>query len=339
MKIGHVNTLSISENAHSDIKLNEMPVGASVKARITAKTGSNEALLNIRGKEIKAFFQHGVPAYNFLSLVLDKKYGGRLFFSMKQEPADSLLFEALKHFLVLSKSGADIASLQKHMSSAGTSLFELNRLVAGIKHFPGMKLVAAFESIAFKYGSPQWLYALSLRITDALQPELTWLIRNIADNIGGGEHQKRRNQQQDEEDKKSIAELVEEASEGLTDKNDFEALVGGLLELAESKGSVLELPFWDGEKYMAFRCLKGAVGWIFRADFSGIGAVEILARNLDGAMSMDIYSSLETAEKLRTQNFGAANITVSCHSFNFLSEKILAFNSELAYSRTFDTKA
>lgn len=343
MKITN-NTISIRESAFAGSKaaviLKGLSVGDSASAKIIARLSGNEAMINIGGKEMHAIFKNGVPPYNFISLVLDKRQAGQLFFSINNKAEHlSALNSLLKPYTVFKQISSSPAAFQKYLASGGASLFELNRMLIGADKLSGTGLAGIFEALA-KKNIPR-LEELVAYINDIMQQD----IPQVADAISGRSGRQKNGQSQKEKQQNAATELIEEIFSNIDNEDEAVALAAKLMELTVGDAQAFELPFWDGEKYSSLFCICGEEGWIFNAEFSKIGRVEILAKKTEAHTDVNIYAEsasvveqLETNRKQILEKINSSDVILSFHNFGFLHKKMLALKDELAYTVTFDTK-
>lgn len=360
MKIQAESSIRINEQSKAGQVFKGAKPGTIVEAKILERSANNEALIQINGRQFRAKFQNGLPRSNLLTLVLNERKNGFIFFSLKNSGLEKTLLSKLTPFLAgpLPKLSAD---LYRYLRSSPSGLFELNQIIyRGQGKLAGEGLAALFNAIMRKTGyNPIWLQNLAYYLNDSISKDtlfaLIYAITGAAEQErrrkSGHEHQTGQNKnQKTENDIKQITETIDNIiKEGvLSDKQN--TLITGILDLlayGENKDGGFELPFFDGIQYAAVKSFScGDHGWIFQTAFSATGLIEILAKSINSRFSLEIYvenddlaGTLEKEKKEILRNIGVTNMTISVHKFHKFFSKMLDIKQSIVYTGVFDTLA
>ena len=352
MKIQTNNNITIPEHSKTGQVLQNLKNGTTITAKIVEKFANNEATIQINDKQFRAHFQKGVPMSNILTLVLDGRKNGSLYFSLKDHGISSSWIATLKPFLAgpMPEMSSDI---YKYLKSATLSLFELNRIFyKGDTQIAGKGLAALFNAIIHKIGSnPTWLQNLAYYLTESTTgSSLAALIYAVS---GESEQERRRERENREQNKrhnldndiKQITESIDNIiREGIfNDSNVFLTELLNLLLDRDERG--FELPVFNGAEYITLKCLPcGNQSWVFQSIFSVTGMVEILARKINHSFSLDVYVENEQLREMLYKqkkeillNAGVTDVVIQYHTRKVFLEKVFDITASLQQTGVFDT--
>lgn len=273
-------SLKVQENSRAGEIFRNLSPGSSVTAGLKEKISSREAVLRAGGREFRAFFQNGVPAGRFLSLVLDARRNGVLYFSIKKEKPENLIMNIMKGIPLVknfsSGSAAGGILYLNSLSGSSPSLFELNRILSGAELTGGKGLASVFSGLALENISPSFLHRLAVILAENVMPH--GFFHLIQEKTGGRQYDGRKRQR--EEQGKRI-QFIKDDFDNIKAEADRKALLSGILSVfsaLKEKVPCFELPFPEGEIFVPVRCLKNENVWFFQAEFSEAGTVESCSR-------------------------------------------------------------
>jgi hypothetical protein len=351
MKINSPGTISISLRALERQIFRELQPGARISARVLERYGRHEALLDIGGTRMRAHFQGGVPGSGFLVLIMRGKSGDTLLFNIQSATSRTGFTEKLQSFFIFplkNISPEASAAINRYLGSDPKSIFDLNMILAGqSRELRGEGLTAIFRSLSEKKDNPPWLFRLSLYLAGfSLGEELAHSLAalNRDEKKEGRKEQERKKHGKISEDEiNTIAKEVD----SMTDGQEKELLVRGIIEvLAEYSGpsGCIELPLADGDGYVPLKCLFSENSWIFQAEISKIGRIDIIARDTGPGFSIDIHAedspALEELKRAETDpEMLSGGGTIRVHDLKKSIDKLVAINDYFVLNSRFDTKA
>ena len=349
MKIESADTIRISGSTPAARIFRGLSPGAEVKARITERFGRNEAMLDISGRKIRAWFQNGVPGNNFLRLVLSEKSSGLFLFTLRSATSRTDFFENLKPFIIFSESEFrpdSAVNLNRYLASSPKSIFELNSLIRDPSlATAGQGLTAIFNALMKKNANPLWLQGLSYYLAEtALGHPLFSMIHSLSE-----EHKKNRHRRDNQEKNREIIEdeinKIALEVDNISEEEERLEIVSGIISLLSSvngKSGGMELPLFSGEGYTPLKCINSENAWIFQAEFSKTGRIEILARRNISSYIIDVHvensealAGLENEKEAVSLKTG---MPVRFHNLMHSMDKLIAINAYFALNSQFDIK-
>jgi len=318
VKIENHETVKVSERIVGK-NIAALPIGTVVDAKVMKRLGGSDVILDINGKELRAHFKNGAPSGRNLSLVLNERKDGLLFFSLR---ANNAL--RLAPFLISDQTAVFSNKVLRYLNAAPDSIFEFNRIAAGV-NISGNGLAALFNSVAQRHGNPPWLFVLANYLS------LIGMGHEFAVLVDPQGQRRRDGQKKPPDDESAarsgIADIVKEAATE-------EFIMGTMSQfLTQDAFRGFELPFFNGESYTSLKCLSCEGAWVFQVNFSHIGRIEIMAKKMENVLYVDAFiENAEVLNALKKQEISGPPVFLNFHNLKISVTKLLAI-----YNAIYDT--
>jgi len=306
MKIAPTNIITISGKTGLPDQMRGIQKGEELPARIVERISRREAILEISGKRINAEFRKGVPAGNMITLKLDGIKNNAVFFSMVEPGGKEALAKHLAGLTIF-----DMNQLQKDiiygMSAAlgkhPAGILELNMLLLGLHQKQGKKEEGPARFLAFlmKLGIDKNVVA-DLSILLSGMNTTAQAFKSLLLIMGFDAERIRKWSSGKTGDIEGIIDAITKEFSAMDSKEDLETSLRQLLGLLEDAGTQStgyasgNLALYNEDQLTPIQYIGKDNAWLFSIDFSGIGRIEILARESSDGYLVSVFS--ETSEAL-----------------------------------------
>ncbi len=279
--------------------LSKLKIGTELQAKVVARPNEKEALLDIRGRRIRAVFQRGVPVEDSLKLKLAGVRGKTFEFRLVKGNDQASILERLAGFSVLdiSETNRDVINRLRLLSGKGIQgLFEFNLFLLRLQEKNGhrgrnsadimkelLRLGVSRESL----GSLSLIYASATPYSRVILPLLFLLGREKKQMTFTG------NEKNDIEG--SINKILNEV-DNIVDGEKKSDIIRAVFDLLRNpyqsgKGYVTgEAAFFDGEQFNQLLYIGMNDSWLFRFFLTGLGELELLAMTAGGNKIISLFS-------------------------------------------------
>ena len=312
MRIDNAATITLTGKGGLAEAFRSLKKGGEVGARIVERIDSHQAVIEVAGRRMTAGFVRGLPASNFMTLVLEKRSGSTLMFRLATADPQAAGRERLMGYTAFDR--ADIARIPFARASAEgiSGVYAYNsllfRLAGGAEKKGAMADV--LNALAARGVKKEQLLFFSFLFSDYEGINLNCLISVLA--ISDREGRRRHNQSLKSfvDDARSGAELDEvlDAVDDLAgDDPDGAEFLRQLLLSLRGDGKTADLQARHGvlyhfdDAFKEVRYIGSADAIVAVVDFSKAGRVEVLAKDRDGRIRIDVYCESEAVrEELST---------------------------------------
>lgn len=316
MQIDRFTTLKVSGRVAVSARLGDIPPGGRVEARIAGRIDARHAIIELRGKHVRAEFPNGVPAGDHLVLELVKKQKGSFLFKLADNSGAAQLFSAARQHVLSGEAmlSSIPASFILAMRTGGLrGVFDLNRLLLG---FPDTapadeKLTGALNSLLKKGVSPQAVRFFSYLFSQNDGINSSFL--NFVAVLMGRSGRKDVGFQALFTDEQCARDEIDGAM------NALKALIGEgeageelLAEIARRAGREAApygmMPVLDDDRFKPLRYCMHENSIVCSLELSQLGVVDILARESREAVFLAVYCrDVEGVEEMKRNMHGLYN--------------------------------
>ncbi|HSV96850.1 MAG TPA: hypothetical protein VLM75_07940 [Spirochaetota bacterium] len=304
MKIDNAATITVTGKGSLVEAFRGLRKGGEIGARIVDRIDTHRAVIEVAGRRITAGFVQGLPPGNLLTLVLEKRSGTTLVFRLATADPQAAGRERLLGYTAFGRADNAGIPFARASSDGISGVYAYNsllfRLAGGVEKKG--TLVNVLNALAARGIKKEQLLFFSFLFSDFEGINLNCLVSVLA--ISDREGRRRHNQSL-----KSFAEYTR-SGEGL------DGILNTLDELAgEDSGGgellrQLLLALRDGGEAADIRAKNGVFYYfddgfkeahyigstdaiVALVDFSKIGRVEVLAKDRDGRINIDVYCENE----------------------------------------------
>ncbi len=344
---------SVRINTAGTGQLKNLKIGMELQARIAIRHDNKDAVLEILGTRIRASFPRGVPQGENVRLRLDKMTNSSLLFKIiPRESIPSPKIIMAPHLLnSATGDGPHLRTILSKFASSGIpSIFFLNELLLKPEKKPsGNDTRGEFmrKLIEMGFGSETLRRISSMIILQSLPsqfslPMLRLLYGGKWDRLlaAGGKT---------EED---LIEPILSDIRAVSNDKDRADIIRGMISIFSSPGEVYsgknsgEIPLFFGDEYCPAGFLAGSGALLIELTLSGLGQVEIMAKDTGRSLEIRIYGDsrehVEILNKRILELDGSIQKRIKKHySLHILPiqdiiNKIVEINSQYALNSEFD---
>ncbi len=313
MKIERFPSIAITaKNAAREV-LKNLAVGGRASARVVERLDGQHAIIEIAGTRIRAEFLKGVPRGDSFLLVLADKKGSRYIFSLAPRDFIARHFQAVARDFIVDDgrfAAPDLARLLRGRAGTLNGLYDLNRVLFGIpperaRDRSQTDLLNRLQKAGISRDNFNLFYYLFSQNTGINNNFLYYVMSLFGKGRSLPEWARKL---RDDENALSgmldsmLDEVRGKIAGGALEKD----LVGELLSLlSESPRADADfaegiMPLIDGDEWKPLRYLCRNKSLLCAFDLSGIGHVEILAKDFgDETRMMISMSDSGAAERMR----------------------------------------
>jgi len=356
MKIEPSVTVTISGKTAVRSLFKGIREGAEIQARVVERVGSRDAIIEIAGRRIRAQFLKGVPAGGTMTLKLDAVSGESYYFRLAQTDAREAFIRQIMEMTIFDAGmirGSIMRALGAALAKHPAGLFELNALLLNRPHADKKDGLARFlDHLAQRGFDRASLADLSMLLSGVSVRSKH--IQTLLFMLGFGEDRIRRLAAGKADGPRSMINGILKEIQSIDGKEERDAAIRQMLTfLTEGEGT--EEPYRAGEfafpgesGFHSVRYLESGSSWLFRLDLSGIGRIEILAREMEREFPVSVFCENEEALALLKNGSGVLmsriehihpNIYINFVNTQQAINKIVEIYSYYSLNSEFDTRA
>ncbi|OHD62710.1 MAG: hypothetical protein A2176_12810 [Spirochaetes bacterium RBG_13_51_14] len=357
MRIEAANTIRVIGRSGIADTFRDIQNGAELPARIVERISGRDAVLEIAGKRIHAEFLKGLPAGSMIRLKLESIKDNSYLFKLVDTTGRESLAKQILDTTIFSMN--DIQKRIMYIISGALAnhpagIFELNALL-----LPHQKQEKKDEGITRFLN-----LLLRLGINRNALADLSILVSGININakafqsilllLGfGGDRIRKWTSGGNEDRERAISGLISDI-EAIADDDVRKDVIRQLIALLKGTESDPagqasgEFGYYDDEKFRPVRYFGREDSWIFSVEFSNIGRIDVLAREMPDGFNISIYS--DSSEVVTTLRESGGQLLKNCSSLhpdihiNFYNtkqaiNKIVEINSHYSLNSVLDIKA
>lgn len=300
MRIDNAATITVSGKGGLVEAFKGLKKGGEIGARIVERIDTNRAIIEVAGRRIPAGFVRGLPPGSLLTLVLEKRSGTTLMFRLATADPHAAGRERLIGYTAFERT--DLAGIPFARASADgiSGVYAYNsllfRLAGGIERKGSM--LDLLNALAARGIKKERLLFFSFLFSDFEGISLNCLVSVLA--VSDREGRRRHNQTlkgfvedlHSGEGLDGVLDAIADLADDSPDGGDFlrqllMSLHGdaGARDLRAKSGVMYY--FDDGFKEARFIGSPDAI--VAVVDFSVAGRVEVLVKDRDGRISIDVY--------------------------------------------------
>ncbi|MCU0848242.1 MAG: hypothetical protein MUD12_10175 [Spirochaetes bacterium] len=271
--------------------------GTVINAKILERLDGNHAILDVAGKRIRVEFTTGVPEGTQARIRYEGASGGTYIFKLLKFPDRETAISKFEAFFMMQPDEIirlhhpDLIRLMERRISG---FYELNSEIirmAGMR-MKKTKSPSRLMNSLVRLGLGREHAAVLSEIICGLKGGAVFL--PLIDFLGYGSGfsgKKRQNEDKDmESDIGEALESVEKIDAHHPDMRIMEELSGVLTQSEFSDGGLLygEYAYYDGDEFRPIKYMSHGGSWSVSVEFSGLGQVDILAKNAGKKANMTI---------------------------------------------------
>jgi hypothetical protein len=357
MRVESSRIIRITGRTGNADPIRELQKGSELSARIVERVGKRDAVLEIGGRRVRAEFVRGLPPSESLVLKLENVSRGTYIFKIVDPYATEEFIGRLAELTIFDSgdfSGSPIQALAAFLSKQPDGIFELNAFLLG--------LLAKIENTNDRIATVvNRLMRLGLTLDRALELSMVLsdagiglkIILSLLAVSGHGGGRAGRSPAGDR-DPDEIAGDIADTIEGIEDDGQREELIRDLARILAGlfrEPAVYqrgELAFHHDGSFHTLRYIGGKKSWVFSIEFSNIGRVDILAKDMGSACHIsifceknDVVSYLNESRDLLLDSLRTINTNIHINYYNMHNciNKIVEIYSRNPLHSVFDAKA
>ncbi|MCU0844156.1 MAG: hypothetical protein MUC76_04445 [Spirochaetes bacterium] len=305
MRIDNTATITVTGKGGLVEAFRSLKKGGEISARIVERIDAHRAVIEVAGRRITAGFVRGLPPGNLLTLVLEKRSGATLVFRLATADPQAAGRERLLGYTAFGRADSGGIPFARAAADGISGVYAYNsllfRLAGGVEKKGTM--VDVLNALAARGIKKEHVLFFSFLFSDFEGISLNCLVSALA--ISDREGRRRHNLAL-----KSFAEQMRsgEGLDGVLDAlNDLvgEDLNGGellrqLLQALHDGGGATEIQAKSGvfyyldDGFKEARYIGSTDSIVAMVDLSKIGRVEVLAKDREGRISIDVYCENES---------------------------------------------
>ena len=358
MRIGPQDIIRITGRSGAADPLKELEKGAELPARILERLGAGKALLEIHGTRIHADFLKGLPSSGTVMLRLeDIKNNSYLFRMVEPNVAKKLIDRILNAVVFDSKDfGKNILyEIGRFFLKQPAGIFELNSFVLNCitKQDKKENSISPVLNRLLKLGvARDAVFDLSILLSDihAGADAMLWLVMER----GLGREGLHRWYRRAAKDARVLVDFIITEIGLIDDERDRDEAIRELILLFDRAGVDEsgyrrgEIAYYQDETFHPVRYIGSKKSWIFSMEFSNIGRIDILIKDLKKGCHISIFcandsvvSALQESHDELLRNIGSVRSPVYINYYNMQNavNKIVEIYSYYSLNSVFDIKA
>jgi hypothetical protein len=356
MKIEPTITVTLSGRAITRSLFDGIKKGAEVQARVVEQVGKREAIIEIGGRKIHAEFPKGVPAGSTITLKLDAVAGNSYYFKLSGPGSRDAFIRQIMEMTVFDMSAIRkniIRGLGGALAKHPSGIFELNALLLNLpKADRKDEGLARFLNHLAKRGfDGNALSDLSLLLSGASVRSRHF--QTLLLILGFGEDRLRKLASATTAERDAMVDRIIREIGSIEDRETKEAVIRQLLEMLTSGGAqeeyvTGEFAFPGEDGFRPVRYLGAGRAWLFSADFSSIGKIEIAARETGKDFTISIFCASDEAldavkkdagELMRRLEHIHQKMYINFFNTQQAINKVVEINSYYSLNSEFDIRA
>jgi hypothetical protein len=298
MRVEPSHIIRITGRTGNADPIRELQKGSELTARIVERVGKRDAVLEIGGRRVRAEFVRGLPLSESLVLKLESISRGTYIFKIVDQHAAEEFIGRLAELTIFDAgdfSGSPPHALAAFLSKQPNGIFELNAFLVGIlakNEKPNDRIATVVNRLMSLGLTLDRALDLSMLLSDAGVGLKIILSLLALAGQGGGRAGKQPAKGRDPDE---IAGDIADAIEGIEDEGRREEfivdLVNILAGLSREPGVYQrgEIAFHRDGSFHPLRYMGGKKSWVFSIEFSVIGRVDILLKDVGPACHISIF--------------------------------------------------
>jgi hypothetical protein len=358
MKIGTQNIIKIAKGAGASEPLRELKKGSEIQAHVLERLGAGKAVLDIYGRRVNAEFLKGTPPAATILLKLEDIKNNSLIFKII-EPAG--IEESIEQ--ILNATVFDSKDFGKNffhetgrlLSDKLLGIFELNILFLGLikKQEKKDHEISRFLNKLLKFGlSKDSLLELSIFLSEMRAGAK--FILSVLMNLGSNRNRLYELSRRLVKDTGSFVDDIISQIGIIEDERERHAVIRQLFQFLSGAGaesSALgegEIAFFEDDEFHPVRYIGNKNSWIFSIEFSIIGRIDILVKDLRNGRHIsifcardDILSALRDSRAELEKNINSIRPPIYINYYNMQKavNKIVEIYSYYSVNSVFDVRA
>ncbi len=337
MKISPVQEITVSGNTKIHRVLKNIAPGERVSAEIIKPLEGNRAVLRVFGMNIIAQFLKDIPRGKHVELVLTSRQKNTLVFSLVSDKRDISAGENYRRFIIMDDGKARESLYHiRTLLAEGHSLYDINRLLAGITGQSFGGALAGFLNVLLKKGISRKdvvkIAALFLNLKKGSERLFSSIIAAMAAKYDA---------KLENEFEIIDGSFVREAAGYLGDvleslawddelREHFSRLLSWLLNGSSKESMEREIPVYGDEKFNSARMITKGSSMACSFDLSELGHLEVFARVFGEQFLLSIVCDRDkSVEILRHDLY---NLQKRLHSLIKNGAKVAVFRDDDARS-------
>jgi hypothetical protein len=358
MRIEPPNIIRITGRSGTADPLKELEKGSELSAQIVERLGARKAVLEIHGMRIHAEFLKGLPSAGTVLLKLeDIKNNSYLFRMVEPFGAKESIDQILKFVIFDSKDfGKNLLhEISRFFLKQPAGIFELNSLLLNFitKQDKKDDRISLLLNKLLKLGvAKDSVFDLSIFLSDmhAGLDNVLSLFMGLGLNREGLHQWSKRAAR----DAKGLVDSIITEIDMVDDEQEKEAVIRQLILFFDRAGREQsgfrwgEIVYYHDEAYHPVRYIANKKSWIFSVEFSSIGRIDILIKDLENGCHISIFcannsvvSALQESQDELLNYFESFRSPLYINYYNMQNavNKIVEIYSYYSLNSVFDVKA
>ena len=357
MKIESSNIIKVAGRSTGADSIKDLKKGSELTARTIERLGERDALLEIGGKRVRAEFVKGLPSAGSLLLKLEDIKNSLYIFKIVDPYGFDESIKRILDFTIFDPK--DFAKNVLHAASGFFSkqpsgIFELSAALLSLiaKSEKREDRMALLLNRLLALGmSHDRVSELSILLSGAdLGSKTIWALLSL---LGFGDGLDRWSSRRGKKPDELVNDIVSDI-DGIGDESRKEEIVRDLVRILAEGGrghpeyQQGELAFFHEGLFYPVRYIGKKNTWVFSIEFSYIGRIDILARDLEAGYYLSIFCEQSDVIRLlfeaQDQLLDAiksinSNIHINFYNMHSSVNKIVEIYSRYSLNSVFDAKA